>query len=106
MGPAGPIHAMIRISPRERADIDVVTISSPAPTSWSLAGRQSLLSILGRHLSRSRLLTAAALRVAFRFLLVVAGLGLLTRAAFEWNAVAGYTAAGICCLLLEWVIKR
>lgn len=73
---------------------------------WSLAGRESLLSILGRKLSRSRLLTAAVLRLVLRFLLVVAGLGLLSAAAWTVAVPLGLAAAGVSCLVLEWVVKR
>jgi hypothetical protein len=73
---------------------------------WSLAGRQSLLSILGRKLSTSRLLTLAVLRVVFRFILVVAGLTLLSAAAWIVAVPLGLAAAGVSCLLLEWAVKR
>ncbi len=74
--------------------------------SWSLAGRESLLSILGRKLARSRLLTAVVLRLVLRFLLVVAGLTLLSAAAWTVAVPFGLAAAGVSCLVLEYVVKR
>jgi hypothetical protein len=76
------------------------------PVSWSLTGRESLLTILARRLGRSRLITAAFLRVLLRFLLVVAGLALLTAAAWIVTLWLGLAAAGLSCLVLEWVVKQ
>ena len=75
-------------------------------TTWSLAGRESLLSILGRKLARSRLLTVAVARLVFRFLLVVAGLGWLCVAAWGVDWRVGAACIGVSCLLLEWAVKR
>jgi uncharacterized membrane protein len=76
------------------------------PVPWSLTGRESLLTILARKLGRSRLITKAALAVVLRFLLVVAGLVLLTAAAWTVTLWLGLAVAGVSCLLLEWIVKR
>lgn len=73
---------------------------------WSLTGRESLLTIAGRRLSRSRLFTAAVLRIVFRFVLTAAGLGLLTAAAWTVALPLGLASAGVACLILEWLVKR
>jgi hypothetical protein len=75
-------------------------------TTWTISGRQSLLSILGRRLKASRLVTVAVARLIFRFLLVVAGLGLLSAAAWTVAVPLGLAAAGVSCLVLEWAVKR
>lgn len=38
-------------------------------------------------------------------LLTVAGLTLLVIAAFCWCPVAGYAAAGVACIALEWSVR-
>jgi hypothetical protein len=77
-----------------------------APITWTPTGRESLLSIAGRALSRSRLATAAVLRVVLRFLLIVAGLTLISAAAWTVALWLGLTVAGLSCLILEWAVKR
>lgn len=76
------------------------------PVPWSLTGRESLLAVMARKLGRSRLITKAVIAVVFRFLLVLAGLGLLTAAAWTASVIAGLAVAGVSCLLLEWIVKR
>ena len=87
------------------------------PVTWNVAGRQSLLGIVGkalrsagkstaRSIGRAGLLTAAAVRVAFRFLLIVAGLGFMDFAAWSWHRPVGYLAIGLSLLVLEWAVKR
>ena len=62
--------------------------------------------MLARWLTRRRREVGAFLAVALRFVLVVAGLGLLTVAAWSLAEPAGYAAGGVSCLILEWVVKR
>lgn len=73
---------------------------------WSVAGRDSVLGVLGRWLQRRRAQLVAFLTIAVRFVLVVAGLGLLSAAAWRWSMIAGLAAAGVSCLILEWAVKR
>lgn len=81
-------------------------------TTWLFtAGRESILTLLGKQLGRlGRRLAAprakAALRLVFRFLLVAAGLGLLSTAAWLVALPLGLAAAGLSCLVLEWAVKR
>lgn len=77
-----------------------------AAPSWTLTGRESLLAIAARHLTRSRLITRAVLQLVFRFLLIVAGLALLTAAAWTVAVWLGLAVAGVSCLILEWAVKR
>lgn len=78
-----------------------------------LAGRTSVLTLIGRGLAalarrgaRAGILTAAAVRLALRFLLQVAGYGLMSCAAWlVFGAGWGLAAAGLSCLLLEWAVK-
>ena len=83
------------------------------PTTWTVTGRQSLLSLagkamapLGRRLTRARMFTAAVLRLVLRVLLVVAGLGLLSAAAWLVAVPLGLAVGGLSCLVLEWAVKR
>lgn len=87
------------------------------PVTWNVAGRRSLLGILGTSLARAGrstrraagragLLTLAVARVVFRFLLIVAGLGFLDFGAWSWHRPVGYVAIGLSCLVLEWAMKR
>lgn len=73
---------------------------------WTLTGRESALGILARWVQRRRRDVAAFLAVALRLLLVVAGLGLLTSAAWALALPAGLATAGLSCLVLEWIVKR
>jgi len=73
---------------------------------WSVAGRESALGILGRWLSRRRVQVVAFLVIAVRFTLTVAGLGFLSYAAWQWSSIAGSAAVGVSLLLLEYVVKR
>jgi hypothetical protein len=73
---------------------------------WTLTGRESMLGILARMLRRNWRRAAPILLVALRLVLVVAGLGLLTAAAWTWALSAGLAAAGLSCLVFEWVVKR
>ncbi len=79
-------------------------------TTWTFTGRQSLLSTVARwaapRLRRSRATIGAGLRLLLRLLLVIAGLGLLSAAAWMIAVPFGLAAAGVSCLLLEWVVKR
>lgn len=75
------------------------------PVPWSLTGRESLLAVIARKLGHSRLITKAVVAVVFRFLLVVAGLVLLTAAAWTVTLWLGLAVAGVSCLLLEWIVK-
>jgi hypothetical protein len=77
-----------------------------APLTWTPTGRESLLAILGRTLSRSRVFTVNVLRVILRFLLIVAGLALISAAAWTVALWLGLTVAGLSCLILEWAVKR
>ena len=72
----------------------------------SATGRESILSILGRKLTASRVLTRSLLAVILRFMLVVGGLALLSAAAWTLAMPAGLAVAGVSCLILEWVVKR
>jgi hypothetical protein len=40
---------------------------------------------------------------ARQVVLHAAGLGLLTVAAWSWSTIAGYAAAGVSCLVFEWL---
>lgn len=73
---------------------------------WSLTGRESVLGILARWARRRRVAVLTFLAVALRLLLVVAGLGLLTSAAWALALPAGLATAGFSCLVLEWIVKR
>jgi energy-converting hydrogenase Eha subunit C len=74
---------------------------------WTLTGRESALSILGRKLRR---LNVARVRmfalVLFRMLLVLGACALFTVAA--WGVVweLGCVVAAMSCLFLEWLVKR
>lgn len=84
---------------------------------WTIASRRSLLGIAGAGVAqlaaRARragrlagVSLGAALRIAFRFALTVAGLGFLDLAAWSFNRPAGYAALGLSLLVLEWAVKR
>lgn len=77
-----------------------------ASVGWTLAGRQSILGILARWLRQRGRRVAAVLAIAARFILIVVGLALLVAAAWVLATPAGLAAAGVACLLLEWVVKR
>lgn len=74
--------------------------------SWSLTGRESLLSILGKNLKKLSFVTKAFLLVMFRFLLTVAGLAFICLSAFAVATALGYLVTGFSLLVLEWVVKR
>lgn len=79
---------------------------------WSVTGRRPLLSIaaehagrMWRHLRTAGVVTRAALTIALRLLLTVAGLGFLCAAAWMLALPAGLAAIGVSLLVLEWAIK-
>lgn len=74
--------------------------------SWSLAGRESLLGLLGKKLKTLRLVTKAALLLILRMLLVVGGLAFVCAAAYTIALPLGLLTTGISLLVLEWVVKR
>ncbi len=65
-----------------------------------------MLGIAARWLGRRHRQILPLLAVALRLLLVVAGLTLLTAAAWALALPAGLATAGLSCLLLEWIVKR
>lgn len=73
---------------------------------WTLAGRESVLTGVGRSIGKHRARLVAFLALAMRFVLVALGLGLLSAAAWVLSDVAGLAAAGVSCLVLEWAVKR
>lgn len=60
------------------------------------ADRETFLGKLARR-------AAATIR---RGALSVAGLGLVTAAAFSWTIIAGLAVAGVSCLLIDWMFER
>lgn len=77
-----------------------------AAISWSLAGRESLLSLLGKKLKHVRLFSKAVLLLVLRMLLVVSGLAFVCAAAYTIATPLGLLTTGISLLILEWVVKR
>lgn len=71
-----------------------------------MTGRESALGILARWARRRRVAVLTFLGIALRLLLVVAGLVLLTSAAWALALPAGLATAGLSCLVLEWIVKR
>lgn len=65
-----------------------------------------MLGILARWIRRRGREVSAFLLVAVRFVLIVAGLGLLVVAAWDMSHVAGLAAGGVSLLVLEWIVKR
>lgn len=78
--------------------------------SWSLAGKKSLFTVLGEKVAKtvatSRVRIRVVLLVALRLCLQLAGLGLLSVAAWGVAWQLGVAAAGFSCFVFEWVIKR
>lgn len=73
---------------------------------WSLTGRESLLSIVGKNLKKISFVTKALLLVVFRFLLVIAGLAFVCASAYAVSTALGFLVTGFSLLVLEWVVKR
>jgi hypothetical protein len=73
---------------------------------WSLTGRESLLSLLGKKLKTLRLLTRAVLLLILRMLLVVGGLAFVCAAAYAIALPLGLLTTGMSLLILEWMVKR
>jgi len=74
--------------------------------SWSVTGRESLLSAIGKSLKRSRIITKSILLLTLRLLLVVAGLGFVCASAYVIALPLGLVITGVSLLVLEWVVKR
>lgn len=77
---------------------------------WATAGRESVLGAmgkwLGRELRRSGRTAGAALLIALRLLLVVAGLGAIVVGVYQASHVAGWIVGGVALLVLEYTVKR
>lgn len=73
---------------------------------WSLTGRESLLSVVGKKLKTLRLFTKAVLLLILRLLLVVSGLAFVCASAYAIATPLGLLTTGIALLILEWVVKR
>jgi hypothetical protein len=77
---------------------------------WSIAGRESLLSLAARKLARLPALgrtARTALLLLVRVALVLVGLGLLVAAAYvALGLAAGLAAGGVAAFILEWAVKR
>jgi hypothetical protein len=90
-------------------DLMAATAATP-PRRWSLAGRESLLGIAGRKLAKfaatSGRRARTALLVALRLCLQVAGLALISIAAWGVAWQLGVFVAGLSCFVLEWLVKR
>lgn len=89
---------------------DIADVPYTRPATWTPTGRQSLLSIagavIGRWLRYGGAKIAAGLQALFRLLLMIAGFGLISYAAWMLAVPAGLVAAGLSCLVLEWAVKR
>jgi hypothetical protein len=88
-----------------------VTARNTAPgRRWSLAGRESALGIawksLARFASTSGRRARTVLLVALRLCLQVAGLGLVSVAAWGVAWQLGLFVAGLSCFVFEWLVKR
>jgi hypothetical protein len=86
-----------------------MTLPSDPMATWSITGRVSLLASIGRRLSWLRQIpkaALAALRLALRVVLLVAGLGFLDAAAWYFALPAGLAAVGMSLLVLEWAVKQ
>lgn len=75
-------------------------------TTWSIAGRESALSIIGRKFRASAFRIRAVLLVLLRVCLQLAGFVLLSVAAFGVAWELGVAVAGVSCFVFEWLVKR
>jgi len=77
--------------------------------SWSLTGRESAVTVIARRLRSStragRARLAAAVTLALRLALVLAGCGALVAAAWLVAVPLGLLAGGAALFFLEWLIK-
>ncbi len=80
----------------------MVAISTP----WTLTGRESLLSLLGKKLKKVRLFTKAVMLLILRMLLVVGGLAFVCAAAYTIATPLGLLTTGISLFVIEWWVKR
>lgn len=78
-------------------------------TTWSFTGRQSLLSLffafLGRTFRDSSKRIVSAIKILARMSLVLVALVAFTVAAWSLALPLGLVVGGVCCLVLEWLIK-
>lgn len=78
-------------------------------TTWSFTGRQSLLSLffafLGRTFRDSSKRIVPALKILVRISLVLVAMFAFTVAAWSVALPLGLAVGGVCCLVLEWLIK-
>lgn len=86
-------------------------VSTGAAAPWTMTGRQSVLgaafAALGRWSRRGGRRIGDVLQVALRLLLMVAGFGAITAAAWVGIGLwAGLLVGGVALLLLEWAVKR
>lgn len=72
---------------------------------WSLIGKESAISVLARRYRASRVRLVLALRVALRFVLVLAGCASLVAAAWLVAVPLGLLAGGAALFFLEWLVK-
>jgi hypothetical protein len=75
-------------------------------TTWSIAGRESALSALGRKFAALSARFRAVLLVVIRLCLQLAGFVLLSVAAFGVAWELGVAVAGFSCFVFEWLVKR
>ncbi len=88
-------------------------VSAPvtrSATGWTPTGRTPLLTALARWAAprwrRSQAAVSRGVRLLFRLLLTITGLGLISAAAWVLWVPAGLVVAGLSCLVLEWAVKR
>lgn len=78
--------------------------------SWSLAGRESALTVMSRGLKRfwrnNSRKAIVVLATVFRLLFVAGGLGAMVAAAWVVALPLGLLALGIALLGFEWWVKR
>lgn len=77
---------------------------------WTLAGKESLLSIAYRALrvaiQRRKRALVAVLLLTLRLTLTIGGLGFVCWGFFALAFWAGLFSVGVSLLVLEWVVKR
>lgn len=77
-----------------------------APSAFATLGALATrLGRAGRVVYCERRTVVAALRVLLRFILVLAGLGLATAAAWRLGTGWGLLAAGVSCWVLEAILR-
>lgn len=79
----------------------MTTYASELPTTRDFLAAKVHSLLLSKRTKRLSTPVTAVLNATVRVMLHLAGFGLLTLAAFQWNIIAGLAVAGISCFVMS-----